>query len=34
LVSYHKLKGVWKGKPDEIKRLTLIGDYEKGVEYG
>ena len=26
---------IWKGKPDKIKRLTLIGDYEKGggVEY-
>ena len=21
---------IWKGKPDKIKRLTLIGDYEKG----
>ena len=26
---------IWEGKPDKIKRLTLIGDYEKGgVEYG
>ena len=28
---------IWKGKPDKIKRLTLIGDYEKkgggGFEY-
>ena len=22
---------IWNGKPDKIKRLTLIGDYEKGV---
>ena len=21
---------IWNGKPDKIKRLTLIGDYEKG----
>jgi hypothetical protein len=21
---------IWKGKPDKIKKLTLIGDYEKG----
>jgi hypothetical protein len=21
---------IWKGKPNKIKRLTLIGDYEKG----
>jgi hypothetical protein len=21
---------IWKGKPDKVKRLTLIGDYEKG----
>jgi hypothetical protein len=23
---------IWKGKPDNIKRLTLIRDYEKGGE--
>ena len=21
---------IWNGKPDKVKRLTLIGDYEKG----
>jgi hypothetical protein len=21
---------IWNGKPDKVKRLTLLGDYEKG----
>ena len=25
---------IWNVKPDKVKRLTLIGDYEKGAEYG
>ena len=25
---------IWNGKPAKVKTLSLIGDYEKGVEYG
>ena len=30
LTSYSFIRFIWKGKPDKVKRLTLIKSYEKG----